>query len=423
MVGTGNNIISEIKNYTPEGYCNEDDILVSSAKGAYFTDINNKKYLDFTSGIFTNTFGHCYPPLIQKEIEQINKCDNIHGRRSVAEYDFYKNLSQFMPVSDYKFVPYNDGGYAVDRGLSDIINYYEKKRIPIGAFKGGFHGKTMGTKLTINETAKAALFDNFQLDYPNCYRCPWKKEFPKCKMCCIKDICNKLKAKKTKAIIFEVIQGSGVIIPPQGFWQAIYEYCQENKILMFADEVLTGGGRTGYFLASYGHYGIVPDIISLTKGLANGRPLSVLCEREYITDNPYAKRPNERSSTFASHPTNLAVASKCLELIKEENILAHVRCMENIFATELNHMRDKYESVGDVRSIGLMGAIEFVNTKNNKEPNAELCKSVFYKSRENGLETILSGHIIRIAPPLNITKEDLIKGMKILDKSIKECLS
>ena len=90
--------------------------------------------------------------------------DNVHGRRTEAECHFYEELAPLLPLPDYKLIPYNDGGYAVDRGLSDIINYFDKQRIPIAAFRGGFHGKTMGTKLTINETAHAALFDNFQVD-------------------------------------------------------------------------------------------------------------------------------------------------------------------------------------------------------------------------------------------------------------------
>ena len=420
MAGNGNDIIQEIKKYTPEGYCLDNDILVVDGKGAYFKDIEGKRYLDFTSGIFTNTFGHSFPPLIEAEIEQIRKFDNIHGRRSLAEYEFYKQLDSYMPSKDYKYIPYNDGGYAVDRGLSDIINYCNKERIPIAAFRGGFHGKTMGTKLTINETAKAALFENFQLEYPNCYRCPWNKEYPECKMCCIKSICDKLQEKKTKAIIFEVIQGAGVIIPPKGFWEKIADYATQNKIIMFADEVLTGGGRTGYFLASYGHYKIIPDIISITKGLANGRPLSVLCEKEYITNNPYAKRKGERSSTFASHPTNMAVAAKTLECLKKYNILENVREMGHILNEELSKIKKENMFIGDVRSIGLMGAIEFVKTPLNKEANYDLCEKVFYRARKRGLETILSGHILRIAPPLNINRTELKEGMKILSEVVKE---
>lgn len=423
MVGNEDkNIIQEIQQYTPEGYCSNGDIVVAEAQGSWYTDISGKKYLDFTSGIFTNTFGHCFKPLIKKEIEQINMCDNIHNRRSLAELELYRILQTYMPDNNYKFIPYNDGGYAVDRALSDIINYFNKERIPIAAFRGGFHGKTMGTKLTINETAQAALFDNFQLEYPNCYRCPWKKQYPKCGMCCVKSICEKLQKRKAKAIIFEVIQGAGVIIPPQGFWQKIADYCQDNKIVMFADEVLTAGGRTGHFLASYGLYGIKPDVITITKGLANGRPLSVICEKKYITDNPYAKRSGERSSTFASHPVNMAVAAENLKCLRQYNIFTNVQKMGKFLADELKKIKEQNKEIGDVRSIGLMAAIEFVKTQKGKEPNAELCNKIFYQARKNGLETILSGHILRLAPPLNITQKDLLEGMHILASSLKECI-
>lgn len=420
---TNKTLIKKFFQYVPEGYCATDDIIVDRGEGSYFYDIEGKKYLDFTSGIFTNTFGHAFPPLIKAEIAQCRKCDNIHGRRSLAELDFYTQLAPYMPSTDYAFIPYNDGGYTVDRGLSDIINYFNKERIAIAAFRGGFHGKTMGTKLTINETAKAALFENFQVDFPNCYRCPWQKKHPQCGLFCVKEICAALKQKKTKAILFEVIQGSGVIIPPQGFWQQIETFCQKANIIMFADEVLTGGGRTGSFLASFGLYGIKPDIISLTKGLANGRPLSVLCEQRKITNNPYAKRKSERSSTFAAHPTNMAVAAESLRCLKQYQILENVQKLGKIFHESLLSLKEQFTPIGDVRSVGLMGAIEFVKTRQDKQPDTTLCNAVFHKARQKGLETILSGHILRLAPPLNITKEELLQGLDILKETLSEEIS
>jgi len=420
MVGIGNkSAIETFARYTPQGYCQEADLVVEKGQGSWFEDIEGNKFLDFTSGIFTNSFGHCFEPLMKAEIAQIYKFDNVHGRRSLAELDFYKELASFMPLDDYKFIPYNDGGYAVDRALSDIVNYYQKKRIPIAAFRGGFHGKTMGTKLTINETEKAALFDNFQVDYPNCYRCPWGKNKATCAQCCVSDICNKLKERQAKAVIFEVVQGAGVIIPPQGFWQKIEEFCKENHIVMFADEVLTGGGRTGHFLAGYGLYGITPDVISVTKGLANGRPLSVICERTYITDNPYGKRCGERSSTFASHPVNMAVAAENLRCLKKYEIFKHVREMGEILYEELLKIKSLSSFIGDVRAVGLMAAIEFVRSQDGKEAYTELAQKMFFEARKNGVETILSGHILRIAPPLNITRDDLLLGLEKIRQAVK----
>lgn len=416
---TNQSVIKEFEKFVPDGYCQSDDIVVASGRGSYFTDIEGREYLDFSSGIFTNTFGHAFAPFIRAEIAQIQRCDNIHGRRSMAELEFYKLLDRHMPASDYVFIPYNDGGYAVDRGLSDIINYFNKQRIPVAAFRGGFHGKTMGTKLTINETAPAALFDNFQVDFPNCYRCPWGRRHPDCQLGCVKDICETLRRKQTRAILFELVQGSGVVVPPAGFWEQMAAFCKENNIVMFADEVLTGGGRTGTFLASAG-YNIRPDVISVTKGLANGRPLSVLCERRHITNNPYGRRPGERSSTFAAHPVNMAVAAENLRCLDEYNIFENVRRQATVLADGLCELKRQCARIGDVRAVGLMGAIEFVVTRAGKEPDVDLGRRVFRAARKNGLETIGGGHIIRLAPPLNITSADLIHGIEILSHTINQ---
>lgn len=378
MDGIGNRgIIARIRARTPQGYCTDEDIVVASASGSRFTDADGKTYLDFTSGIFTNSFGHCYPPFVAAEIRAAGLMDNVHGRRTEAECHFYEELASLLPLPDYKLIPYNDGGYAVDRGLSDIINYFDKQRIPIAAFRGGFHGKTMGTKLTINETAHAALFDNFQVDYPHCYRCPWHKERQTCGLHCLGEVIAKLKERRAKAVIFEPVQGAAVVVPPREFMTGFADFCRENGIIMFADEVLTGGGRTGYFLASYGLWGICPDIVSLTKGLANGRPLSVLCEREYITENPYAVRPGERSSTFAAHPVNLAVASAVLKELKKGEIFVRIRRSGVMLREELERLAAMFPSVGDVRSAGLMGAVEFVKSRSGKEPDAALAREVF----------------------------------------------
>lgn len=421
MDGIGNRgIIARIRARTPQGYCTDEDIVVASASGSRFTDADGKTYLDFTSGIFTNSFGHCYPPFVAAEIRAVGLMDNVHGRRTEAECHFYEELAPLLPFPDYKLIPYNDGGYAVDRGLSDIINYFDKQRIPIAAFRGGFHGKTMGTKLTINETAHAALFDNFQVDYPHCYRCPWHKERQTCGLHCLGEVIAKLKERRAKAVIFEPVQGAAVVVPPREFMTGFADFCRENGIIMFADEVLTGGGRTGYFLASYGLWGICPDIVSLTKGLANGRPLSVLCEREYITENPYAVRPGERSSTFAAHPVNLAVASAVLEELKKGEIFVRVRRSGVMLREELERLAAMFPSVGDVRSAGLMGAVEFVKSRSGKEPDAALAREVFFRARQNGLEAILSGHILRLAPPLNVAAADLEEGMAILRRSIEQ---
>ncbi len=412
-------MIKQLREYLPEGCIQDGDPIPVSGKGCWYVDENGKKYLDFSSGIFTNTLGHGCEELVQAGFTQAKLLANIHGRHTEAELRFYQRLFPCLPADDYKAIPYNDGGYTIDRGLTDIINYYGKKRIGIGAFRNGFHGKTQAAKLLVNETEKATFYHNFLIDFPNCYRCPWKKQKEKCHKECIKGAIYELEKNEAKAVIFEPIQGSGILIPPEDYWQNLYYFCQKREILMFADEVLTGGGRTGRYLAST-LFGIVPDMVAVTKGLANGKPLSLLLEREFITQNPYAMRHLERASTFAAHPEALAVAEKLLELIERDHIIQNVCVLGEILKEELLEMSEKFQCIGETRCLGLMAAVEFVVDRESKTPYPSMGTAVFHKCRENGLEMILNGHILRVAPPLNIKREEMKIGLEILKKSIAQ---
>ncbi|MCM1121152.1 MAG: aminotransferase class III-fold pyridoxal phosphate-dependent enzyme [Eubacterium sp.] len=412
-------IVSQLKKYLPQGCLSDNDPVPVKGAGCWYQDADGKRYLDFTSGVFTNSFGHRCEAINQAAYLQADCLANIHGRHSLAELHFYQKLFPHLPSDDYKAIPYNDGGYTIDRGLTDLINYYDKKRIGIGAFRNGFHGKTQASKLLINETESAALYHNFQLDFPNCYRCPLNKQKEHCNMECVKAACQTLKEQKARAILFEPIQGAGIIIPPLHYWSELKDFCRREGIIMFADEVLTGGGRTGDYLAS-SYFHIVPDMIALTKGLANGKPLSVLLEREFLTCNKYAVRPWERSSTFAAHPEALAAAAKLLELIEEYNILENVRRCGEILQNGLLALKDRFRSIGDVRSIGLMAAVEFVSDPKFKTPYTQMGSMVFQKCRYNGLEVIQNNYIIRLAPPLNINASQLRQGLELLEQSIAQ---
>lgn len=412
-------IIRRLKQYLPEGCVQDNDPIPIKGNGCWYQDGNGKEYMDFSSGIFTNTFGHGCQEINLAANRQADHLANIHGRHCEAELRFYQRLFPFLPADDYKAMTYMDGGYTIDRGITDIVNYYGKERIGIGAFRNGFHGKTQAVKLLINETEKATFYHNFLIDFPNCYRCPCGKIKGQCQMECIKRAIHELEKNEARAVIFEPIQGSGVLIPPKGYWKGLYQYCQRHGILMFADEVLTGGGRTGSYLAS-SYFGIVPDMIAITKGLANGKPLSLLLERDFMTHNPYAVRPMERSSTFAAHPEALAAAEKLLELLERDNIIENVRFVGGILNEELLGLAEDFKCIGEVRSVGLMAAVEFVIDGESKEPFSSMGAAVFHKCRENGLETIFSGHILRIAPPLNIKKDELLVGLKLLKKSIRQ---
>lgn len=412
-------ILGALRQYLPSGCIQPDDPVPIEGKGCWYRDADGREYLDFTSGIFTNSFGHGCEAVCRAACEQAGRLANIHGRHSEAELLLYQRLFPRLPCGDYKAIPYNDGGYAIDRGLTDIINHYGKRRVAIGAFRNGFHGKTQAAKLLINETEEAALYQNFQMEFPNCYRCPWGREKGHCGMECAAAACRALEEHEAGAVILEPVQGAGIILPPEGYWGALQEFCRPRGILLFADEVLTGGGRTGYYLAS-AQFGLTPDMIALTKGLANGKPLSLLLEREFITRNRYAVRPMERSSTFAAHPEALAAAAEVLRLLEEERVLENVRARGRTLGEGLLALQERFRSIGEARFLGLMAAVEFVDGPERKAPFAEMASRAFRACRRNGLEVLQNGHILRLAPPLIIGEADLRTGLERLERGIAE---
>lgn len=412
-------ILESLGKYLPEGCVQAGDPVPVKGAGCRYWDADGREYLDFTSGIFTNSFGHSCAAINQAAFAQANCLANIHGRHAESELRFYQRLFPRLPCGDYKAIPYNDGGYTIDRGLTDIINYYGKKRVGIGAFRNGFHGKTQAAKLLINETEPAALYRNFQIEFPNCYRCPWKKEKGRCGMECAAAACRTLEENEAGALILEPVQGAGIVLPPEGYWTHLQDFCRPRGILLFADEVLTGGGRAGTYLAS-AYFGLVPDMIALTKGLANGKPLSVLLEREFITRNRYAVRPLERSSTFAAQPEALAAAAEALRLLEEEHILENVQSCGEILGGRLLDMQKKFRSIGEVRFLGLMAAVEFVTDAGSRTPFTEMGVRAFRTCRQNGLEVLQNGHILRLAPPLVIGRKDLEIGLERLEQSIAQ---
>ena len=233
---------------------------------------------------------------------------------------------------------------------------------------------------------------------------------------------EKLAQCKADVFLFEPVLGSAVIVSPSDYWQRIQDFCRANNILMVADEVLTAGGRTGTFTACEG-YGITPDVLIMTKGLANGLPLSAMLIKPSLAENPFSSRAFNYSSTFMGVPALMAAASEVLRKIESENIIANVKHRGSQLAKGLAEIQGRFpEVIGDVRSIGLMAAVEFVKDDDMSAPDYDMGKKVFASAENNGLELIPSGHVIRLGPPLNITAEDMSLGLRLLEKSIKEAM-
>ena len=412
----------ELKQYVPLSEAAASQIVLSG-NGSYYTTIDGRTFLDFSSGIYTNTFGHSNQEIAGAVYRTLCSVSNIHGRQWAGFLELCRRLFGMIPYGDYRAVFWGDGGaYAVDRALTELYYFFGKRKYSLAAFDGGFHGKTQGCKMALDDKESSAYFSTSKIPAPYCFRCPCGKSKGICSMECVSYSEEKLAQCKADVFLFEPVLGSAVIVSPSDYWQRIQDFCRANNILMVADEVLTAGGRTGTFTACEG-YGITPDVLIMTKGLANGLPLSAMLIKPSLAENPFSSRAFNYSSTFMGVPALMAAASEVLRKIESENIIANVKHRGSQLAKGLAEIQGRFpEVIGDVRSIGLMAAVEFVKDDDMSAPDYDMGKKVFASAENNGLELIPSGHVIRLGPPLNITAEDMSLGLRLLEKSIKEAM-
>lgn len=411
MINTLQSLREEFARYIPSGEVEALSHVVMKGKGSTYTDTEGRKYLDFSCGIFTNSFGHGEPELSQELFEAFSKLGNIHGRHWIGELEVYRKLFSYLPEGDYRAVSYGSGGgYIIDRIETELHYYFSKRKYRLAAFASGFHGKTQGTKLTVDRTHDSTFFFSDVIPDPDCLNCPCGQQRNICRMQCA-DLAEQVMIQNnTDVLIFEPVIGSKVIIPPNGYLRRIVNFCHEREILTVADEVLTAGGRLGEFFASR-MFSISPDVIAVTKGLANGMPMSIMFMKKELTENQYSKRKGNYSSTFMNVPALMALTGAVLAKLERENIFLNVRQRSRELLEGLGLLKECYPVIRDVRGLGLMSAIEFAEDF-----------GVFRAAERNGLELIDSGNILRIGPPLNVSSEEIVVGLEKLKQSIEEAL-
>ncbi|MBS3952570.1 MAG: aspartate aminotransferase family protein [Methylomicrobium sp.] len=404
----------------------EAGICFERGEGSRLYDTNGREYLDLSAGILTNAVGHCHPYVIEALREQVGKLGNIHDFPYPERLKLMRMLKERLPIHLNRFVFLTTGAEAVEATIRIIVNHHGKKPVTIAAIREGYHGKTLGAKRLIRDAEEGDVpgrgsFQNNAKGTPAyCYRCPLEKKYPGCEIACAKETCQNLKKHNARALIFEPVMGArGVIIPPQGYWEEIGQFCKSEGITTAADEILTGGGRTGEFLASV-QLGITPDIAILAKGIASGFPFAVITARDEVSRNPISEQPGEFSATFASHPFSLRAATATLEAMDADKTKANVAERAKDLKERLDKLREEFNEIGDARSIGLLGAIEFVKDRKTKEPDEVHAARVFRLAMTEGVKTLLGGCIIRLAPPLNISKGDLKEGLGLLRNVLRK---
>lgn len=419
--------------YVPQGIGSGTQIFVEETKEALIKDVDGNVFLDFAAGIGVQNVGHCDREVVDAIKDQAEKY--VHPCFHVAMYEPYVELAEKLveltPGEHAKKVMFaNSGAEAVENAVK-IARKYTKKT-GIISLECAFHGRTyMAMTLTSKVKPYKNGFgpfspDTYKIPSPYCYRCPMGSTYPECGLACAEKLRTLLKgelaADMIAALIAEPVQGEGgFIVPPKDYLPTLQEICQENGIVFIVDEVQAGFGRTGKMFASE-HFGIQPDLMTLSKSIAAGVPLSGVVGKAEIMDAP---GPGEIGGTYGGSPLACAASLKVIEKIQKENLAEQANKIGEIIKSRLGQMQEKYPIIGNIRGLGAMVAVEFVKDQTTKEPYPEIVKKAIADCYQKGFIFLSAGifsNLIRFLPPLVMTEEQVHAGMDALDEALAKNL-
>jgi 4-aminobutyrate aminotransferase len=405
-------------------------LVVESAHGSIVTDVDGNRFIDFSSGIAVLSTGSTHPKVVEAAKRQLDRF--LH----FSYTDFYyenlvtlaEKLCELVPGGGGEKKVYwgNSGAEAIEAAMKLARNYTGR---PIFlAHSGAFHGRTMGAlSLTASKPiqrkgASPLVPAVVHFPFPYCYRCPWNQTFPGCDYYCIDFFKEEYLEKfvpvdDVAAYFFEPFQGEGgYIIPPPEYFKRM-EFLRKEGVLLVADEVQTGIGRSGRFFA-FEHFGIEPDIVAVAKGIASGLPLGGIVSSTEIMDSWV---PGQHASTFGANPVAVEAALATLEVINSEKLIENAVKMGRIAMKRLEEMKERYEIVGDVRGKGLFIGVELVKNKKTKERGRSECQDVMRASFKEGLVLISAGqNTLRVIPPLNVARDELEEGLDVMEGAIAQ---
>lgn len=425
------NLHTRRHNAVAAGPYNVTPLYIQSANGALVTDVDGNELIDFAGGIGMQNVGHCHPKVVQAI--QVQAANSIHSCFHVMPYESYVELAEKLnekTPGDFKKKTMfaNSGAEAVENAVK--IARKATGRSAVVSFQRGYHGRTL---MTMSLTSKVNPYKQgfgpfapevYKLPYPYYYRAAegMKTEEVDAEALSYFErfMIEEVSAEDIAAVIMEPLQGEGgFVVPSANFVQGIRRICDKHNILMIADEIQTGFGRTGKLFAME-HYGVAADITTLSKSIAAGMPLSAITGRAEIMDVP---NPGQLGGTFSGSPIACAAGLAVLDVIEEENLVERAQVIGERMLNTFRNWQEKYELIGDVRGLGSMVAMELVKDRSTKEPAAEEAKKIAADTQVNGLISLsagIYGNVLRFLPPLVITEEQLERGLSILEKSIEK---
>jgi len=403
------------------------DFVAERAEGGFIEDVDGNRFLDFMGGIAVLSTGSCHPRVVQAVERQLKRFLHVGPTFFFdAEIRLAEKISHLAPGETPKrlFLG-NSGTESIEAAVKAAR--YKTRKPGIISFIGSFHGRTLGTmsmsasKVTHRKFMGPLLPEVHFAHYPYCYRCPFHLEYGQCGIYCVTYIRDVIFQKvvapeDVAAILVEPIQGEGgYIVPPPEFLPALRELTRELEILLIADEIQTGSGRTGKFFAVE-HWQVEPDIICLAKGIASGLPIGIMLAR----DDVLVWEPGAHGTTFGGNPLSCVAALETIDLL-QNGLIDNAAQVGSWLLDQLEQLKDHYEIIGDVRGKGLMIGIEIVKDTKTKAVDPDMRNQMIKKAYQKGLLLLECGASgIRICPPLALSREEAEMGLSILRESIEE---
>jgi len=404
-------------------------VFVAKAEGALIEDVDGNRMIDFAGGIGCLNAGHRAPAVIEAVRRQLDRF--LHTSFNVLPYESYvavcERLNAIAPgKGPKKTLLVNTGAEATENAVKIARAY--TRRPAIIAFEDAFHGRTyMAMAMTSKTHPYKAGFEPFptevyRIPYAYCYRCSYSMQYPSCGVFCAKHLEDTFKrvvaAETVAAVIVEPILGEGgFVTPPAEFFPTLGEICRKHGILLIADEVQTGFGRTGAMFACE-RLGLDPDLVTMAKSLGGGLPLAAVTGRADIMDGPAS---GQLGGTFGGNPAACEAALAVLGVFEKQNLCARANVLGERFRKRAAEWQLQWELVGEVRGLGAMQALELVRSRSTREPADEETKQVSQYCYEHGLVTITAGsygNVIRLLMPLVITDAQMDEALDVLGSAL-----
>ena len=413
----------------PVGLPSKSGVYAARAEGAELWDVEGKRYIDFIGGIGVLNVGHRHPKVVEAVKRQADAF--LHTCFGIAQYEVYVSLCERLNAAAPGSTPkktalFNSGAEAVENAVKFARRI--TGRAGVIAFEGAFHGRTL---LTTTLTGKAKPYKvGFGPLVPAVFHAPYPDAYhgisTEGSLACLGHIFKTaISADDVAAIVFEPVQGEGGFNPaPKAFLQGLRKICDENGIVLIADEIQSGMGRTGKMFACE-HSDLEPDLLCIAKSIAAGLPLSALTGKAELMD---AIAPGGMGSTYGGNPIACAAALATLDVIEEEGLLQRAVEIGALIEGRWNAIKDSYGKgvFGDVRGIGGMNAVELVHDDDPSRPNAEVAGKILAAARAHGLIMTTAGshaQCLRSLVPLVATDALIEEGLDLFEKAAKEALA